>query len=178
MSEVPDKYRYGTAISVRVKGEYLTHQELASLLDELNEHAFTVTGGRDNWEGPMLGGTEVVMWITFTGGAAFVVGFFQKLGENTAGLCGQILDTLHKAGRRKQQQRGEPPHMVIQVGDVRLLIDETQGELTQEDLATAFLEAAVQLEAGELPPSSGPIETFPRWDKQSKSWGRGYSNEQ
>ncbi len=79
MSETSAKYEYGTAISVEIKGGYVSHAELAPLLDALGEHAFTVRGSRDNWEGPMVSGTEVVLWFAITGGTAYVVGFFQKL---------------------------------------------------------------------------------------------------
>ena len=48
-----DKYGYGTAASVTIKGDYLQHDELAPLLDELGEHFFTVQARKDNWEGPI-----------------------------------------------------------------------------------------------------------------------------
>lgn len=162
-----DRNRYGTSIQVRISGDYLSHAELAPLLDELNEHFFTVAGRRDNWEGPMAGGSEVVMWVAVTGGTAV---FIELAKDAYKLLRTRVLETFHEAGERKKEHRGEIPTMVIEAEGVKFILDEYQGEIDQVELADAFRAVAKQLEAGEVRPTPGPIETFPKWDRRSKSW--------
>ncbi len=93
-----------------------------------------------------------------------------KLGENHAELLSKILRVFRTAGDRKREQRGEPPHMVFEVGGVRLMIDEVEGEITQEELAAAMRAAVDALSAGGIPPTPGPIETWTSWNRRSQSW--------
>lgn len=174
MSSELDKYGYGTAVSVTIQGDYLRHDELASLLDELGEHFFTVEARKNNWEGPMADGSEVVMWITVTSATVLLTTILTELAKDAyQGLRTKIVDTWHKAAGRKRRARREPSQLVIEAENVPFLLAENGEPLTEEDLAKALRAAADELQAHpkvEAERELGPLDTYPVWDRHTNTW--------
>lgn len=56
-------YDFTTQATVILAGDYMTHQELAPVLDELQKHFFRVTSRKDKWEGPAAG-YDIVLTIS------------------------------------------------------------------------------------------------------------------
>jgi hypothetical protein len=149
---------------------YMTHQDLAALQDELNEHVLAVTTRRLNI-GPPAAGSELVVVLAIAASAATSVlaGFFQELGKDAyQALRGRLLDVYEKARGYDRSLANVP--MRFELGRVWFYFT---GSFSEDEFSECLRRADAILR--ELPDdhldagSERPVLEL-AWNHESKSW--------
>lgn len=151
----------------------LAANDAAPFIGELEAHFGNVEARPINSEPPAAGFSEISMVLTALGGVvsvAFITGFFEELGSESARQLREGLRRVLERGRRNYWGRKYSP-LCIELGQARFHFHQP---LSEDELLKRIRKADELVKS--LPPEAydgrpqGPMEYGFFWDTETEQW--------
>ncbi|MGH2560444.1 MAG: hypothetical protein ACRDJH_15390 [Thermomicrobiales bacterium] len=155
--------------------DQITHEEVAPLLDALNERFMVVRSTRINFQPPAAGGPEVALVLSVTAGVistALLSSFFAEMGKDAYKA---IRDEIGRFLVKRRRDRGggwtEPVEpFALVAGRLRFYFD---SDISDEELVERFNAARTFVESlldDDFSGSMGPGDYGLNWNPNDKCW--------